>query len=484
MPVATTDVVDKHLETLGLTSEDVNEEAVRTAYKKLALKWHPDRHITDPEEAKQKFIEVNEAYKALVEECKKRNKRKKPRKEPGSSRRPFWSGSTPSASSSTSKATTATEATTSTARESNSHTRKRDDAPPAHPESKPSRSSNHKPSAAPNPSRPRPKPSNRHHHRDTDSDSSSDAGSSHAHTHDHSKPRHTKGKKASLGEDDYEFIDLGTPLKPLRSPRSFSASTKDWIFPLHLSLEDLYFGAVHRYRITRTLVPTTVTPHSKSPSPSSGNGATRQTVQIDVHVSPGWTTGTRIRVPRVGNQRSDGSFQDIVFVVAEAPHSRFARKGDDLVLSVRVPWIDTQPRPYPPGELYGEAESESGHGHGDRDGGGRYRLGRGAFKAVRHGPGHGHGRGHAGGLPREDEDEVYVRGINGEEYTIPIPRTLVEAADGTRIFGAGMPMRKNGCVVGMGDMVIRWEFVFPDSDKLQRSRWQTLKDAMHLKLPL
>ena len=27
----------------------------------------------------------------------------------------------------------------------------------------------------------------------------------------------------------------------------------------------------------------------------------------------------------------------------------------------------------------------------------------------------------------------------------------------------------------------RWEFVFPDSEKLQRSRWQTLKDAMHLR---
>ena len=32
---------------------------------------------------------------------------------------------------------------------------------------------------------------------------------------------------------------------------------------------------------------------------------------------------------------------------------------------------------------------------------------------------------------------------------------LVEAADGTRIFGAGMPIRKNGKVVGKGDLVIR-----------------------------
>ena len=53
------------------------------------------------------------------------------------------------------------------------------------------------------------------------------------------------------------------------------------------------------------------------------------------------------------------------------------------------------------------------------------------------------------------EDEVYVLGMDGEEYTLPIPRTLVEAADGTRVYGAGMPIRKDGKVVGKGDLVIR-----------------------------
>ena len=45
--------------------------------------------------------------------------------------------------------------------------------------------------------------------------------------------------------------------------------------------------------------------------------------------------------------------------------------------------------------------------------------------------------------------------MDGEEYTLPIPRTLVEAADGTRVYGAGMPIRKDGKVVGKGDLVIR-----------------------------
>ncbi|KAI0368791.1 DnaJ-domain-containing protein [Pilatotrama ljubarskyi] len=442
MPVATTEV-DKHLETLGLTSEDLNEDAVRVAYKKLALRWHPDRHNADPEEAKQKFIEVNEAYKALVEVCKKRNKRSVFRRN-SSFRGHFRGSSAPSASSSSTRASRGTE---STAKEE-ANMRKQDEAYHAHPDNKPGRSENRGADAAPRTARAHSKSPHRHH-RDTDSDASSEAGSAHAHAHDHfkAKPGPAKAKKPTLGEDDYEFIDLGTPLKPLRSPRSFSATTKDWIFPLHLSLEDLYFGAVHRYRITRTLNPAPIPPTKLSPVSSTDAGSRRQTVQIDVHVSPGWTTGTRIRVPRVGNQRPDGSIQDIVFVVAEAPHPRFVRRGDDLILPVRVPWIDPHPRPYPPGGLSTNTYNALGHGEGL--GSGRYWLGRGAIRQMRSGLEPLHGQ------PPEEADEVYVLGINGEEYTIPIPRTLVEAADGTRIYGAGMPVRKNGCIVGMGDMVIR-----------------------------
>ncbi|KAI8980063.1 hypothetical protein BD414DRAFT_538455 [Trametes punicea] len=476
MPVATTDL-NKHLETLGLSPEDLNEDAVRVAYKKLALRWHPDRHNADPEEAKQKFIEVNDAYKALMEECKRRKKCRRNlwRKdtEP-SQRRPFWATSTRSASPEpSSRASSGTERT---AKQSDPR-RKDQDPSHSHPDSKPPRSSEPGPTAAPQSPRPRFRPSNRrcdrHRDTDTDSDASSEAGSvrTHAHIRDRVTSSGAKSKKPVLGDDDdYEFIDLGTPLKPLRSPRPFSASTKDWIFPLHLTLEDLYFGAAHRYRITRTL--NNIAPAMPAAPELVSAGARRQTVQIDVHVAPGWTTGTRIRVPGVGNQRPDGSFQDIVFVVAEVQHPRFVRKGDDLILPVRVPWVDTHTRRYPSNDLGPDTDSVfglgSGLGHGEPGNGVRYRVGRGAFCQM----------------PPREEDEVYVRGIDGEEYTIPIPRTLVEAADGTRIYGAGMPIRKDGHVVGMGDMVIRWEFVFPESDRLQRSRWQTLKDAMHIKLPL
>ncbi|KAI0701880.1 hypothetical protein C8T65DRAFT_696977 [Cerioporus squamosus] len=517
MPASTSDV-NKHLETLGLGPDDLNEDAVRVAYKKLALRWHPDRHNADPEESKEKFIEVNDAYKALVHECKKRNKHHWLRKDgDGSSTlRSFWPASTPSASSSSSSTPSASSsgascATDSTTKQTEIPTAKPTDptsarpapstkpphSPPAKhtdvsssgakssshraPQSKDARDTcsdrarrsgdresshlspstdrshpraSHTSSAAPKSPRPS-RPSNLHHH-DDDSDTSSEADSLHEHKHRHR--HHGKGKKPSLGEDDYEFIDLGTPLKPLRQDKD-----KDWIFPLPLTLEDLYFGAKHHYRVTRTL--------RSDKSSDARSSYKTQSVRIDVHVSPGWRNGTRIRVPGVGNQRPDGSFQDIVFVVEEVPHPRFTRSGNDIVLPVRVPWLDSHSRrPYPSPDTDEDDDSVLGSEGGSR-GGGRYRFG---FGRWRH-----HGHEHEGDEP--EDDEVYVMGLDGEEYTLPIPRTLVEAADGTRIFGAGMPIRKNGKVVGKGDLVIRWDFVFPESDKLQTSRWQTLKNAMHLR---
>ena len=60
-----------YYESLGI-SKSASANDIKKAYKKMAMKYHPDRNKGDAE-AEKKFKEINEAYQILGDEQKKKN---------------------------------------------------------------------------------------------------------------------------------------------------------------------------------------------------------------------------------------------------------------------------------------------------------------------------------------------------------------------------------------------------------------------------
>ena len=56
---------------IGISKQSATQDSIKKAYRKQALKWHPDRNPDNKELADKKFKEVSEAFEVLSDENKK-----------------------------------------------------------------------------------------------------------------------------------------------------------------------------------------------------------------------------------------------------------------------------------------------------------------------------------------------------------------------------------------------------------------------------
>ncbi|TDH71246.1 hypothetical protein CCR75_002830 [Bremia lactucae] len=93
---------------------------------------------------------------------------------------------------------------------------------------------------------------------------------------------------------------------------------------LEVPLEQLYTGCVKKLKITRK-----VQDHNT-------NQAREEQKILEINVKPGWKDGTKVTFEGQGDTLPGRPAQDIVFVVKEKPHSKFKRDGDHLLYHAKL----------------------------------------------------------------------------------------------------------------------------------------------------
>lgn len=93
---------------------------------------------------------------------------------------------------------------------------------------------------------------------------------------------------------------------------------------LAVSLEELLKGCTKKMKITRRVVS------------SDGAKVSKEDKVLTINVKPGWKAGTKITFPREGDQSGHNIPADIVFIIKDKPHSLFKRDGSDVKYTAKI----------------------------------------------------------------------------------------------------------------------------------------------------
>ncbi|KAF9451904.1 DnaJ-domain-containing protein [Macrolepiota fuliginosa MF-IS2] len=406
---------------LGIPSAATADE-IKQAYKTMALRWHPDRHPDDVENATRRFLEVQDAYQALMREDRQYlDSTSIPSPvtqctESVSTYQTYQTGTCFSASTSTlgsfirvsasSMDSVVTPATTFKSGTSSHKSYPSEPQwggrngptvashPPQYANDDHSRRTYSKPPAPPF-GRPRARHSSENLRQYSEEWSnytppslpkySTTRQSKDSRTFTIVPPaRKQHAPPATTTSWDYYRLHQRHQTLPLRSLGIGPA--REWVYSLALTLRELLNGKQCSFSLSRNLI----------------SGGTKDVI-LEVDIPPGCRGGTRILCRGVGHERKDKTRQDIVFIVEELNHDHFSWVHDDLILEVKIPW----------------------------DG------------SLRH----------QGG-------DFVVEGLDGKGHCFRVDYPWGRMLKGKSVIrGAGMPIRRGGRVVGRGSLIVHWEII-------------------------
>ncbi|KAF5294859.1 hypothetical protein FQA39_LY00343 [Lamprigera yunnana] len=92
---------------------------------------------------------------------------------------------------------------------------------------------------------------------------------------------------------------------------------------LYVSLEDITKGCTKKMKISRRVL--------------QPDGSTRKEDKVlTINIKPGWKAGTKITFQREGDQGRNKIPADIVFIIRDKPHPHFRREGSDIRYTAKL----------------------------------------------------------------------------------------------------------------------------------------------------
>ncbi|XP_013113931.1 dnaJ protein homolog 1 isoform X1 [Stomoxys calcitrans] len=92
---------------------------------------------------------------------------------------------------------------------------------------------------------------------------------------------------------------------------------------LYVTLEEIYHGCVKKMKISRRV---------QQPDGSSK----KEDKYVSISIKPGWKSGTKVTFQKEGDQSPGKIPSDIVFIIRDKPHAMFKREGSDLRYTARL----------------------------------------------------------------------------------------------------------------------------------------------------
>lgn len=93
---------------------------------------------------------------------------------------------------------------------------------------------------------------------------------------------------------------------------------------LYVTLDDIVTGCVKKMKISRRVVA------------PDGKSVKREEKVLTINVKPGWKSGTKITFQREGDQSPNTIPADIVFIIRDKPHPLFKRDGADIKYTLKL----------------------------------------------------------------------------------------------------------------------------------------------------